>query len=430
MNSQKYISLFCLLCIVSSCNTTTKQVTDTNDYQAYLELSENKTLQYVQKDNEFWTNKFENQPNQFPYLNKIAASYSHLFSATGKIDYLRQAEKNLIKSNEMTNYQSPGTLMSLSVNYISQHRFKEALGLLTKAELIGDRLSDIQKMLFDVHLELGNYDLAKAYLQKIENMSDFDYLIRLAKWSDHQGNLDAAIKYLEKAQDIAESSNLPSIKQWTYTNLADFYGHAGDIEASYKHYLKALQIDPNDAYAKKGIAWIVYSHEKNPDEALRILNSVTQSYHAPDYYLLKAEIFEFKGDVASKNEQLKLYENAVADTLYGDMYNKYNVFLYTGENRKIEEALALAKIEVEHRPTPQSYELLAWAYHTNGNIDEALRIVEQHIIGHTFEPKALYHSAEIYKAAGKTKEANELKKELMESSYELGPLVAKKVNQI
>src|SRR5690606_18953473 len=126
-------------------------------------------------------------------------------------------------------------------------------------------------------------------------MSDFDYLIRLAKWSDHQGNLDAAIIYLEKAKTTAESSNMKGIKQWAYTNLADFYGHAGRIHDSYNHYLKALELDPNDAYAKKGIAWIVYSYEKNPDEALRILNSVMKDYLAPDYYLLKSQIYEFKG---------------------------------------------------------------------------------------------------------------------------------------
>ena len=67
-----------------------------------------------------------------------------------------------------------------------------------------------------------------------------------------------------------------------------------------------------DAYAKKGIAWIVYSYEKNPDEALRILNSVTNTFFAPDYYLLKADIFEYKGDLpiyefitSKKNFELK-----------------------------------------------------------------------------------------------------------------------------
>jgi tetratricopeptide (TPR) repeat protein len=429
MNS-KYILAICTLLLLSSCDTKNEQVTDSNDYNNYLELAENKSVQNAESNRDFWIGKYKNNPNQFTYLNKIASSYSHLFAATGDIDYLKEAEAKLIEVNEITQYESPGSLMSLASNYISQHKFKEALDVLTKAELIGDHMSDLQKMIFDVHLELGNYELAKSYLEKIENMSDFDYLIRLAKWSDHQGNLDAAIKYLEKAKSIAESSKQKGIIHWTYSNLADFYGHAGRIDESYKLYLKALEIDPNDAYSKKGIAWIVYSYEKNPDEALRILNTVTQTYQAPDYYLLKAEIYEYKGDEAAKKEQLKLYREAVKNEAYGAMYNKYNVMLYTDENLNLDEAIAIAKIEVEHRPTPQSYDLLAWSYFNNGNIDDALKIVNNHIIGHTFEPMALYHSAEIYKAAGEDEKANAIKKDLAESSYELGPLVAKKIEKL
>jgi hypothetical protein len=29
------------------------------------------------------------------------------------------------------------------------------------------------------------------------------------------------------------------MKQWSYTNLADLYGHAGAIEKSYRYFLKA-----------------------------------------------------------------------------------------------------------------------------------------------------------------------------------------------
>lgn len=429
MNS-RYILTICTLLLLSGCKNKKDQVTDRNDYDNHLKLVENKTLQNAESNRDFWMAKLEKNPSQYPYLGKIASSYSQLFSATGNIEHLKEAENHLIKVNEFYQYKNPGSLMALAGNYISQHKFKDALEMLTKAELIGDELSNVQKMLFDVHLELGNKELAKIYLEKIENMSDFDYLIRLAKWSDHQGNLDAAIRYLEKAKTIAESSNQNDLKQWTYSNLADFYGHAGNIKASYDHYLKALQIDSNDAYSKKGIAWIVYSYEKNPDEALRILNTVTNTNQSPDYHLLKAEIYEFKRDIEAKDKQLKLYRAAVKNEAYGAMYNKYNVLLNTDENVNLDEAISIAKEEVAQRPTPQSYELLAWSYYKNGNVKKAIQIIEMHVIGHTFEPMAIYHSAMIYKGAGQIEKAEALKKELFESSYELGPIVAEKVNKI
>ncbi|MBJ6368571.1 tetratricopeptide repeat protein [Snuella sedimenti] len=429
MNLQ-YTLLLCMLLSLYSCTTASKRITDSHQYNAYLDTTDNTALETAQKELSFWKEKLETAPEQFPYYVQQGNAYSTLFSVTGTINYLKNAEESYLKANELTKYSNCTYLKALASNYISQHKFKLALNLLTKAELIGEKLKGTQKMLFDVHLELGNYKQAKTYLNAIENRADFDYLIRLAKWSDHRGNLNAAIKYLEQAKEIAERSNIASTKQWIYTNLADFYGHAGNIEASYNHYLKALELNPNEAYAKKGIAWIVYSYEKNPDEALRILNSVTANYFAPDYYLLKAEIAEYKKDTTSFNKQLELYHQAVSNTVYGAMYNKHNVLLFAENPNKLNTALTLAQEEVIERPTPESYDLLAWTYYKKGYVYMALEIIEKHVVEKTFEPETLYHIAEIYKAADKTKQLRIIKHELLSSSYELGPLIAQKIDKL
>ncbi|WP_370478831.1 tetratricopeptide repeat protein [Tamlana flava] len=419
-----------LLLIIVSCNKSPKKITNVDDYNSYLKDNGDEMLQLATEGLIFWEKKLEKEPNQFPYLAKVAASQSLIFTKTGNIKALIEAEENLIEVNKRTGFNKPSYLRSLARNYISQHKFKEALELLKKAEANGENLKGTEKMLFDVHLELGNFDLAKSYLEKIRKENDFDYLIRLSKWSDHRGNLDAAIKYMEQAKGIAEASNVPSTKQWVYTNLADYYGHAGNIKASYNHYLKALKLDPNDAYAKKGIAWIVYSHEKNADEALRILDSVTQTYNAPHYHLLKAEITEFKGDKILQEEQLKLYSRAVNNPLYGNMYNKYNALLYAENPLETTKALVIANMEIKYRPTPQSYDLLAWTYYNHGDTEEALKIMEKHVVGKTFEPEAMLHLAQIYTANGKEDEAKKLKKELLESTFELGPIKAQKVKKL
>lgn len=424
------ITLFCLLVSLTSCTKTSKKITDAQAYNVFLEMTNEPARQEVLEDLKFWKEKLNRTPNQFPYLSKIASAYSQLFSITGEIEYLKNAQDAYQNLNIKTNYSNASYLKGLAANYIAQHKFKDALILLEKAESIGEKLEGTQKMLFDVHLELGNYKQAKNYLDQFSDDADFDYLIRVAKWSDHRGDLDAAIKYLEQAKERAEQSNLPESKQWIYTNLADFYGHSGNIKASYNHFLKALELSPNDVYAKRGIAWIVYSYENNPDEALRILNSVSQTYHAPDYYLLKSEIARFKGDLQLYNEEIQAYKNAVNNPLYGDMYNIYNVVLYTETNENLSEALALAEIEVNNRPTPQSYGLLAYAYLKQGFKRKALKIMKQHVANQTYEPQTLLHLAEVYKANNKLKEAKMLKNELLESIFELGPLTEKTVKNI
>jgi len=424
---KKFFPLIAILFLLS-CNTESKQVTKKEDYSQFLSTTVNQ--EELTSSFQFWDKKLENNPNQFPYLAKRAGTYSNMFSKTGNIDYLIKAEKDLIAANEKTNYNKAAYLRSLAANYISQHRFKEALTLLEKAEKNGENLNSTKKMLFDVHLELGNYIYAETYLEEIKSQSDFDYLIRLAKWEDHKGNLDAAINNMEKALKIAESSNLKTLRQWSYTNIADFYGHAGDIKKSYNHFLKALELNPDDAYAKKGIAWILYSHENNPDDALKILDHISTYYSSPDYSLLKAEIAEFNNDKELKSEALNDYRTAVQNEQYGEMFNKYNVSIYTEEFIQPDLALQIAKREVENRPTPQSYDLLAWSYFKKGEVKKANEIIETHVEGETYEPDVLYHMAEIYKAAGKTEKVEPLKKELIASLYELGPTMSKKIKQL
>ena len=419
-----------ILYMLNSCNNTKANITKIDDYQSFLNNNSEEVKSSSKKELVFWSDKLDKSPNQYPYLAKIAAANSVLFDITGKVDYLIQTENKLTLANEKTNYTNAGYLRALARNYISQHRFEEALNLLKKAEKNGEKLVFTQKMLFDVHLELGNYNDAQEYLSRFKNFKDFDYLIRLSKWNDHEGNLDAAIRFMENATHIAESTNNTRLMQWSYTNLADFYGHANRIEDSYKHYLKALQLDPNDAYARKGIAWIVYSHERNPKEALRILDSITKNYHSPDYFLLKSEIEEFMGNQENKKKDLEQYLALINNEKYGVMYNKYKTVLYLEELNKNEAAFNIAKQEIKQRPTPQSYDLLAWSYFNDNEPEKALEIVNKFIQGKTFEPVIQYHMAEIYKANGMGKSAMKIKSELLGSLYELGPIMGLKINRL
>ncbi|MEX0362094.1 MAG: tetratricopeptide repeat protein, partial [Allomuricauda sp.] len=283
-------------------------------------------------------------------------------------------------------------------------------------------LNESQSLLFDVHMELGNYKTAHKYLDSIKNMSDFGYLIRVAKWNDHRGDLDTTITFMQKAMQKAASAKNKPLLIWTYSNLADYYGHAGRIEDSYKYYLKTLELDPDNAYAKKGIAWIVFSHEKNGEEALRILDAVNKYHISPDYYLLKAEIAQFMNDTYAVSRNFDSYYKMIQNESYGDMYNAHNIEFYIEQMKTYKKALDLAQKEVENRATPETYSLLAYAHLKIGNTQKALLIVQEYVTGKTFEPAVLLRASEIYKASGMVDQVTALKEELTGAIYELGPL--------
>nr|WP_298925150.1 tetratricopeptide repeat protein [uncultured Allomuricauda sp.] len=414
----KYILLFFATILVVSCQQESSFKTNKKDYNHYLAVEPVKT---TSKYFELWNYKIKQDSLQLLSFGNVASEYNRFFQSTGDIQYLKKAEQALSRAVDIAAIGKAGYRRALARNYISQHRFKEALQLAKSALDLGSGLKESQSLLFDIHLELGNYNEAEKYLDSIQNMSDFGYLIRLAKWNDHKGDLDTTIRLMEKAANKAESSKNRGLLIWSYTNLADYYGHAGRIDDSYKNYLKALELDNQNAYAKKGIAWIVFSHERNGKEALRILDAVLETHKSPDYYLLKAKIGEFIGDELLKMKAYDDYYILVQNEAYGDMYNSYNIDFYLNELQANDKALELAKIEVENRQTPESYDLLAYSFFKRGEKEKALELVENHIIGKTFEPTILQHAAEIYKASGTKIKVAELKEELLGAIYELGP---------
>ncbi|MES2811634.1 MAG: tetratricopeptide repeat protein [Bacteroidota bacterium] len=435
MKTFQYILFFLVALVMISCQKENKRNTiiNPNDYNSFLMTKETKALDFANYEIDFWQNKFDKTPNQITYLNKIASNYNSLFEITGNIDNLYKAEKLLVQSNEAFKYTNVGTIRSLARNYIMQHRFKEALELANKALTIGEGKEETRKLLFDVQMELGNYETAEEQLIALnhsKNFKDFDFLIRLAKWNDHLGDLETAITMMEKAVKAAEFNDDKILMVWAYSNLGDMYGHAGKIKEAYSHYLRALQINPEHSYSLKGIAWIVFSHEKNTKEADRIINIISKKHNSPDFYLMKSEIAEYENNYKLKSKNISAYFNMLKENKYGAMYNKYNVLIFADEKITAQKALEIAKIEVNHRPTPDSYDLLAWSYYNLGDYKKALEIAQKHVAGKSFEPELNYHLAMIYKANKMNELIEPIKKDLLASTFELGPSYKQKIGKL
>jgi len=403
-------------------------VTNEADYNVFLDNSNSESLKNAIAEKIFWNNRLKPDSSGVGEIAPLAKAYTTLFESSGAAENLIHAEVLYKKGIEISANNKDNYARGLARTYISQHRFKEAKEVLEESYAGVSNKKATEMMLFDIYMELGDYEKADNFLGKIKNTSDYNYLIRLAKWSDYKGNLEAAIKYMEQAMTIAESRGSNSLKVWSYSNLADFYGHAGRIAEAYQYYLKTLQLQPDNSYAKKGIAWIVYSAEKNTKEANRILDSIMVHHHVPDYYLFKAEMADFNNEAFKVEAYLDRFVSQATKTNYGDMYNAYLIEIYA--ETQPERALVLALKEVQNRATPETYHLLALAQLNVGKKTEALQTIETHVNGKTSEPMALYHSAVVYKANGKMKLVKPLKEELLTATFELGPILSKKVKEL
>ncbi|HEX5654495.1 MAG TPA: hypothetical protein VFX58_15560, partial [Chitinophagaceae bacterium] len=174
-------------------------------------------------------------------------------------------------------------------------------------------------------------------------------------------------------------------------------------------------------YALKGIAWIAYSRDHDAAEASRILHYILSQTKMPELWLQLAEIKDWEGSLKEKISYQEKFLLELSKPAYGGMYNKYLLDLYAGEMHELDKALTIAWQEVKQRPTPETYDWLAWVYFLKGELDEAWRLNQNYVAGKNFEPDAIYHSALICQAKGKKKEARKMLEECLESSFELGP---------
>ncbi|UWX53748.1 hypothetical protein NYZ99_11390 [Maribacter litopenaei] len=203
-----YIYILGLLLVCSCSEESNNRVASQRDYDKYLVTHAPKT---TSKYFELWNSKIRLDSMQLTSFGIVGGEYGRYFKETGDISYLKKAERSLKRAVEIASVGRAGYRRSLARNYISQHRFKEALVLANEAREIGTDPKESQYLLFDVHLELGNYRTAEKYLDSTKNMKDFGYLIRLAKWNDYKGDLETTINFMEKAKGLAvESKNRDS----------------------------------------------------------------------------------------------------------------------------------------------------------------------------------------------------------------------------
>jgi tetratricopeptide (TPR) repeat protein len=92
-----------------------------------------------------------------------------------------------------------------------------------------------------------------------------------------------------------------------------------------------------------------------------------------------------------------------------------------------DKALAIAEEEVSNRPTPETYDWLAWVLFNKGEKEKAFEIINKYVLGKTFEPDVQLHAAYILQAMGEKEKAMELFNECLASSFELGPVTAKEI---
>ncbi|MTI21839.1 hypothetical protein E1176_12475 [Fulvivirga sp. RKSG066] len=429
MFKQFYTLLFSILAFGCTKTETAQTISDPQDYQTYLDNEKTFRMASYTSDVAFWTNKIEQQQAGYIYIQKLAALKSAAFDQTGEVSYLNEVDSLYREANQfVSGKRKANNLIALSSNAIKQHKFEKALEYAYAAMKNTDEKFGPSLMVYDAAMELGLYDLAGRMIKSTKDLESFDYLVRLSKFQDYKGDLDSAISLMETAFEQVDQLNNPTA-HWAQANLADMYGHAGEIQKSYNGYLAVLKKNPDYDYALKGIAWVAYAHDDKPEEALEIISQLVDRKKLPDHHLLLAELADYQNNKEAKAKHIEAFVAEAKKAKYDGMYNSYLITLYAEEYQDYDMARSLALTEVDARPTPMTYSLLAWVFEQEGNHERALEIIQKHVEGKSYEPDLIYKTAVIYASNNKDKEAKEYFLEAKEAAYELGPIASRDIDK-
>lgn len=91
-----------------------------------------------------------------------------------------------------------------------------------------------------------------------------DILIAYASWLGEMGEEDVAIEQLERGRGIDAKD--PAI----WNNLANLYGHNGDVKKSFEYYAKAIELDPTETVYYHNFGTTVFLFRKDAKEFYNI----------------------------------------------------------------------------------------------------------------------------------------------------------------
>ncbi|MEO6488645.1 MAG: hypothetical protein ABIO04_01795 [Ferruginibacter sp.] len=423
------ISAIAIITLLASCNKKTGEVVNPKFVDSLLRnYSKSQAQEINEKDSLFWKNKLDKYPSAYLEAQQYAGVLSARFHLYGNILDLKQADSIVQSLNARNKEKEAGPLRTLAVYAILQHQFLDAYQYVQKALALGSERYSSELLNYDAAFELGQDKLAKSILDKCKSNNEYGYFFRLAKYQHLQGEIENAIVSMKKAGSLAGNST--SLKQAALSNTADLYLHSADAANANEFYMESLKLDASDLHSLMGIGWIALTHDKKDSTAQRIFNFIQQKSASPEILLKLSYIAEQRADSIAEKKYAEEFVNIVSLPVYGNMYNKYLVDLYTGFLNKPSLAVAIAEREILNRPTPQTYSWYVYSLFKNGEKAKAIILYDKYVSGKPLEGLELYYMGKMMEASDKGYNSKQYFKACYKNRYDLSPSKQRYLEQV
>ncbi len=336
--------------------------------------------------------------------NLLASAFMQKARETGDFGFNSRAEAALDKSFEV----APDGYDALKLRaklLLTQHRFREALNVATKARQLNPRDHDIYGALTDALVELGDYPQAVEAAQTMVDLRpETASYARVSYLRALHGETQGAIAAMRMACTSASFAD-PEQAAWCAVQLGDELFNAGSLKEAEREYDRALYVFPDYylALAAKARARVAAG---DTQAAIDLLTKAQTRVPLPDTAVALGDLYFKLGlndDAARQYKLLEFIEKSGDDS--AATYSQQLALFYLNTDTRLDEALRIARHEREQRQDIYTCDLLAWALYKNGDLENAKIASDEALRLGTRDARLHYHAGMIQAALSNRTEA-------------------------
>jgi len=304
---------------------------------------------------------------------------------------------------------------------MGEHRFTDALNYAQRALSLGTGDVSPFAIVGDAYADMGDYSKAAAAYARLtppemtlSPRAAYARDSRLSYLKFIAGDTAAAIGLMKTAITEGVEAQLQSENlAWLYYELGEYETQAGDAASADAAYLAALHTHPGDYRALAALARL-RANNGRVAEAVVLYQRAISVVPMPIFIAELGDLYEQQGNHEEAQKQFALVEYiGLLGHINQVLHNRDLALFYADHDTKLDEALDLARRELEVRRDVYSWDALAWALYKNGKLTEAAQASEKAMQFGTRDSLLLFHAGMISEGLGKREMAlSELKQAL------------------
>jgi tetratricopeptide (TPR) repeat protein len=337
---------------------------------------------------------------------RLGDAYVQKYRLTADPSWLTLAERALRRSLTLDPEQASARRHLAYVLY-TRHDFDDAAREATRAVAADPGDSHAWGVLGDAHLEVGRYAEADvAYRRMLETGDDLYAHARSAALPSLRGDVAGAIAALERALARGRAEGRPAeALAWVEWQLGQEHWSRGDLAAAETAYRAALVTLPGYHRALAGLAQVLLARGRNP-EAVPLLEQAIAVVPQLDYVVALGDLYAMLGRADAAERQYALAEHiGRLSALNRVLYNRELAWFYADHDRRLDEALALARRELDARQDIYAHDLLAWTLYKTGQPEAARIAMAEALRLGTQDARLFYRAGMIERQLGNTEGA-------------------------